>query len=216
MTPPLPQLSLCMSSKSTTVLTLNNKLHVPACGHLSCHGYSWGGECNRSPLIIFNTAVAERLKTKSQLRKELWGRSSPPPPPLPPCRDGGWEDFGFRLHLWPQSTKSPSSLFLSGQQIFIYMPPPPLLLIHPSSFYFGLNCSQICLFHIKIASDDAAQQHLQWLTYNPPPPKEIAAPKISLFQFLTKWHYTIPQAYRHTEVLKDLKISKLHEATSFV
>lgn len=29
------------------------------------------GECGRRPLIIFNTAVPERLKTKSQLRKEL-------------------------------------------------------------------------------------------------------------------------------------------------
>lgn len=43
-------------------------------------GGQWGGGgCNRSPLIISNTAVAQRLKTKAQLRKELWGWSKPPP-----------------------------------------------------------------------------------------------------------------------------------------
>lgn len=36
------------------------------------------GGCGRRPLIIFNTAVPQRLKTKSQLRKELWGWSKAP------------------------------------------------------------------------------------------------------------------------------------------
>lgn len=139
-----------------------------------------GGECNRSPLIIFNTAVAERLKTKSQLRKELWGRSKPP---TPLCRDGGWEDFGFRLYLWPQSTKSPSSLFLSGQQIFIYMPSflptaySPFLLLLQAELLTNVpfpyqDCFRWC--------SKAAQQHLQWLTYNPPPKRNSSSQNISV------------------------------------
>lgn len=139
-----------LSSPSTTNCT---------CGPMGiCHVMaSCGGECNRSPLIIFNTAAAERLKTKSQLRKELWGWSKPPPL----CRDGGWEDFGFRLHLWPQSTKSPSSLCLWGQHISIFMPsfhPPahsPLTI-----FSFCISSSEL-LRNAQLATSTSFQMVLK-------------------------------------------------------
>lgn len=72
------QLSLCMSRDGRTLITLNGELHVQACGRLSRQSFLGGESAAGGPLIIFNTAVPERLKTKSQLRKELWGWSKAP------------------------------------------------------------------------------------------------------------------------------------------
>lgn len=133
-----------------------------------------GVERNRSPLIIFNTAAAERLKTKSQLRKELWGWSKPPLL----CRDGGWEDFGFRLHLWPQSTKSPPSLCLVSQAS------TSSVLCHPSSllllYFFQLNCSEMCNSTIstslQMVLNNSPATH--GMTHLQPKKKKNSSPKI--------------------------------------
>lgn len=162
---PLLQLSLCMSSKSTT--TLNNKLHVQASGHLSCHGFSWGwgggvgGECNRSPLIISNTAAAERLKTKAQLRKELWGWSKPPL-----CvemedektldSDCICDPSPLNLHPAPVSPASASSYFFFCHpfSLLLSFTPHHLLLF----YFFSWTAQKCAICYFNFASDGSQNQ----------------------------------------------------------
>lgn len=149
---PLLQLSLCMSSKSTTVLTLNNKLHVQASGHLSWGGHGRG--CNRSPLIISNTAVAQRLKTKAQLRKELWGWSKPPPPLCAEMEDEKTLDSDcicdfspLNLHPASVSPASASSFFFFFYAILFSL----LLLYHPSASSPFVSLSAELLRNVQFA-----------------------------------------------------------------
>lgn len=103
---PTPRLlSLCMRMRSRRLGRPCGRLHVQACGCLSRQTFLGGESTAGGPLIIFNTAVPARLKTKSWLRKKLWGLKQGPP-----RSDAGWGDFRFRLHLWPRLTKSPSGL----------------------------------------------------------------------------------------------------------
>lgn len=197
---PLHQLSLCMSS------TVKAQPSSPSTTCMCRPAGIWtsGGECNRSPLIIFNTAVAERLKTKSQLRKELWGWSKPPPPPLrAEMEDEKTLDSDCICDLSPLNLH-PTSVSQASTSSFSCHPSSPLLIPSspPSPFRFlRLNCSQMCiLLHQRCFSwcSKTPQQHTEWLTYNPPKKKN-----------LLKSDFKIPQPKHHATVLKDVVINRL-------
>lgn len=106
---------------------------------------SWllvGGECNRSPLIIFNTAVAERLKTKSQLRKKLWGRSNPPPLPHAEMEDEKTLDSDCICDLSPLNLHPAFSLRPADLHLYAILPPYCLFTLPPfTSGWIAHKCA---------------------------------------------------------------------------
>lgn len=114
-----------------------------------CHvRVSWGGECGRRPLIIFNTAVPERLKTKSQLRKELWGWSKVPHAGMQDERTLDSDCIGdlSPLNLHPASVSganTSSSLF------------------HPPSFLPNSHSSTVYLLFLDVLTRAVHIQHHQ-------------------------------------------------------
>lgn len=151
--PPSPaplQLSLCMFRDSRTLITLIAKLHVQACGHLSRQSFLGGESAAGGPLIIFNTAVPERLKTKSQLRKELWGWSKAPRAAM---QDERTLDSDCICDLSPLNLCSVSLLYVSlgltNTHFHLYssLSPSFLLLIHPLP-HFPFRLTQSNCLHL--------------------------------------------------------------------